>query len=651
MRKNLSLLKPQVCTRFLQNKSREKVTYLDIPKQLDLKSLQQDVKLGACQFAELDALIQKEKEPTYILICTDNQEQGYMAVTYLAAGFNKKKGRCKVDLPAGEKHLQAAEGLDEFETFWEESLEENWEEDDYRIPVIEESALKMWVCGDTGDIFSMTNLSAVGSRKKDSMTPYWMDCTAISVCVALQSQNGMGFFGGMEGIRDEMLLEGLNYFQGNDKVYILMVEQRELAMGMEMKMDQDNWFYIALNFSADQVQVKLTETQKIKYFKEVFRGTFALKHIKAAKGFSFERMARLVAFMQEKKKCELVENIVKYAVKDWTSPEMRPITNRDFAFMDRYYEATSFLAQTVTNEKGETARDRLRKNLIGMKEVKRQVFQVLDVMKYNRIRGEMKLGNGGYHNVHLMLGAPGTAKTTVAKMMGEIMMEEGMLPDNRFVCVNGAELKGMYVGQSAPKTKMLFQSYDIIVIDEAYSLTGDNGETDSYSKEAIAQLIIELEEHSMDKLMIFAGYGGRKVSEGNNKMKDFLNANPGIRSRITSTIYFDSYSPEEMVQIFFHMAQLQNYILDEDVREAVYRHFDRRVRDDNFGNGREARRLLETSAACAASRVLSQNKKRYTKMEMQNILCEDVKKALWQEENAEEIQQGCAARHAIGFCS
>lgn len=95
MRKNLSLLRPRVCTQVLKNKCREKVTFLDIPEDVDLKSLKRDVKLGAKQFSELEALIQKENEPQYILIYTDNQEQGYMAVTYLEAGFNRKHNREK----------------------------------------------------------------------------------------------------------------------------------------------------------------------------------------------------------------------------------------------------------------------------------------------------------------------------------------------------------------------------------------------------------------------------------------------------------------------------------------------------------------------------------------------------------------------------
>jgi SpoVK/Ycf46/Vps4 family AAA+-type ATPase len=214
--------------------------------------------------------------------------------------------------------------------------------------------------------------------------------------------------------------------------------------------------------------------------------------------------------------------------------------------------------------------------------------------------------------------------------------------------VNGAELKGMYVGHSAPKTKALFEENDIIVIDEAYSLVGDHGENDSFSKEALAQLIIELEEHSTDKLVIFAGYGGRKVNERNNKMKDFLDANPGIKSRITSTIYFDSYSAPEMVEIFMRIAQNQKYKVAEAVRPILAEHFAKRLDDDNFGNGREARSLLETSVVYAANRIFREDKKKYTKEEMQTITYEDVAAAIAQVEQAEQIQNAEHGRR-IGF--
>lgn len=246
----------------------------------------------------------------------------------------------------------------------------------------------------------------------------------------------------------------------------------------------------------------------------------------------------------------------------------------------------------------------LREDLIGMDQVKEQVMETVQVMKFNRLRKEMGMKKSSYHNVHMMLGAPGTAKTTVAKLMGKIMEEEKLLPGSQFTCVNGAELKGMYVGHSAPKTKALFEENDIIVIDEAYSLTGDRSEPDSFSREAIAQLVIELEEHAEDKLVIFAGYGGTDVDEKNNKMKEFIDANPGIKSRINSTFYFPSYTAPEMAEIFKKHAEISGYELPENWKEPITAYFSTRVNDENFGNGREARALFEKVSVQMAKRIM-----------------------------------------------
>jgi SpoVK/Ycf46/Vps4 family AAA+-type ATPase len=635
--KNLSLLKPYVHTSFLNNEVTEKVTYLNVPASVDTKTLAADIKKGAQQFQELSGLLEKENEPKYIMISTDNLEQGYMAVSYLAAGFNRKHGMMSED--AWDSVLDSPS-----------DFPDGWEESPRRIPVIMESELKQGMGGGS-DPFAMGSMFAQMNQNGINHTPYWMDCVRNSVCIVSGMMGfGMGFGSGND---NDALVNGLSHFKGNDKVYIIIAENRALLWDDE---DEDQpvenplrgkWNYMVLNYAADEASVRLMdEAARKKYYKLLFQGFFAENDVLTEKGFSYEKIVNLMAGMTEESKCQLTEKIVKYAIKDWTGKADRHIKNSDFAFMDRFCRAGGL---TLGRKRGtKRAMERLMTELVGMDEVKKQVVNIVNVMKYNQIRSRMNLDGGTYHNVHVMLGAPGTAKTTVAQLMGQIMVEEHLLPDERYTCVNGAELKGMYVGHSAPKTKALFEDNDIIVIDEAYSLVGDNGENDTFSKEALAQLIIELEEHSNDKLVIFAGYGGRKVSEKNNKMKAFLDANPGIKSRITSTIYFDSYSPEEMVEIFMRIARTQNYKVDEAVRPMIAEYFKTRVDDDNFGNGREARSLLETSVVFAASRVLQEGKTKYTKEEMQTITREDVAAAIAQVSQAERVQNAAHGRK-IGF--
>lgn len=653
MKRKLSILKPDVQNAVIESLFMEKISYLNVPSELDIKKLRSDVKMGAIQFAELDKLLMKENEPQYILISTNNLEQGYLAVSYLAAGFNRKHD---VDMSICQD-----EYLDGTQTKMTE-----WQESPIRIPVIKENELSQFSFnGSNNDIFAMNDTFMQGNQKRGFHTPYWMNCTNDSVCI-VSEEYSFGFGNGFcVPFGDKSFVElGLNHFKGNDKIYILHVDRMAKDCGnysgeddREDGDDDENymidssrakWNHLVLSFSADEVSVSLTKETEKKYYKLLFQGNFSARGISVKKGLSYERLVNIITAMEEVNKCQLIENIVKYAVKDWKCTKERPIENKDFDFIDRFCRADR-ANLSEKRKKQRTSKERMMQELIGLEDVKRQVLNVVNVMKYNQIREKMGILGGCYHNVHVMLGAPGTAKTTVAQLMGQMMVEEHLLPDNRFTCVNGAELKGMYVGHSAPKTKALFEDNDIIVIDEAYSLVSDGRENDSFSKEVLAQLIIELENHSTDKLIIFAGYGGKKVNEKNNKMKAFLDANPGIKSRITSTIYFDSYSPDEMVRIFFKIAENNHYHLEERVGDIVRSYFQRRVLDDNFGNGREARSLLETAVIYTAERVLAQNKKAYTRAEMQTIVYEDVEKAIAQSEYADSVQNGCRISRALGF--
>ena len=642
MQKKLRLVKPKIGKAVIRREDLppEHITFLDIPEEFGMRELEQDIRAGAVQFKELVPLLQKKNPPRYILITASDLEQAYMAVTYLAAAYNNEEKLLK-DL--------CGELFDDTENQIEE-----WEEDPFRIPVVEDSALKQSL-GDYNDPFGMGDYFVQGNQRNWGHEPYWMGCTRYSICVV--SHTGYGGFGGFGGSDDEGLFMSLGHFQNNNKVYILNIDET-IHSSWEESEDDDNelyipwqrqkWNNIVLSYAADEVLVDWKQhtekDEKKEYFKVLFKTVLREFGLAFCKNFPVDRIVNLILMMEQRDKCQLVENVVAYAIKDWES-DKKIVTKQDFDFMDRFARC----AMDKTKSDGHrTSKEKMMKELVGMDSVKEQVLNVVNVMKYNRMREQMKISGSGYHNVHLMLGAPGTAKTTVAMLMGRIMVEEKLLPDDRFICVNGAELKGMYVGHSAPKTKALFEENDIIVIDEAYSIVGDRGESDSFSKEAIAQLIIELEEHSRDKLVIFAGYGGKKVSEKNNKMKDFLDANPGIKSRITSTIYFDSYDETEMTTIFFQIAKNQNYIVDSETAGIVKKHFAKRSKDENFGNGREARSLLETSVVYAAKRLFADKQDKFTSRDMKNIKYEDVEQAIRQVEEA-DLNQAIHYGNRMGF--
>ena len=159
------------------------------------------------------------------------------------------------------------------------------------------------------------------------------------------------------------------------------------------------------------------------------------------------------------------------------------------------------------------------------------------------------------------LGAPGTGKTTVARILGKALKEEGLLEKGNFFEYRGRDLCGQYIGQTATITKDICRKAygSVLFIDEAYSLyKGKDNERD-YGKEAVVTLMTEMENHPNDLLLIFAGY--------DDEMDMLMEANPGLSSRLPFTIRFDNYSSEELYHIFETMAtkdfECEKALLDE----------------------------------------------------------------------------------------
>ncbi|HBY21567.1 MAG: hypothetical protein A2Y24_04655 [Clostridiales bacterium GWE2_32_10] len=210
------------------------------------------------------------------------------------------------------------------------------------------------------------------------------------------------------------------------------------------------------------------------------------------------------------------------------------LTHEDFAFMER---GRSKLEQSSTPKIG--AIELMNKEIYGMEHVKAQILNCIKRAEVAKAREAMGLiSKNVIGQVYMFAGPPGTGKTEMAKHFMNIMKEKGILNGDRFISISSLHMKGFYVGHSAPKVESIVVNHDAIFIDEIYALAAsDNGRLDTFSQEALAELCIQLEKHSKDKLIIFAGYGGA-VSDKNNKLKEFLDANPGISSRINFTIDF-----------------------------------------------------------------------------------------------------------------
>ena len=640
--KKIHLLKPEVKYYFLNGGIGEKVTYLGIDKKLTKACLDADVEAGAKYLKELKSLEDKTEGDIsrVVILRGDNEENLYMAATYLAALRNEKKGT-NADMYDDDLY-QEEEGdfVDECE---EDDDCEDYFESPYKVPLIEMDELMRFGANNNFSLFG-NDYMAMGMQQKQDHKPYWMSCHEEPVAIIIRERYGT--YNDYAG--------HLERFQSNGQLYVLVLESRTNCYFSTMEDDEDGipnyreqqLMKLILETTADVISTKKDEKELEAYRVLQFENWLETMEMKLAPKFPKKETTKKIVKLQDENKSALMEKVLKYVQKERRKEKNIPLAAEEFGILQRL---SNMSPKNSVGKNGNYIKQ-LEKELVGMEAVKLQVKNLVQTMKYGRYREKMGLGKSNFHNVHLLIGAPGTAKTTVAKLMGNMMYEEGLLPGNKFICVNGSELKGLYVGHSAPKTKELFEQNDIIVIDEAYSLTAsDRGDIDSFSQEALAQLMIELEEHANDKLVLFAGYGGTEVTEKNNKMKRFLDANPGLKSRINSTIFFDSYSPQEMVQIVRCQANLRKYSVEEGADEVIQEYFKERVKAEDFGNGREARSLLENAIISAAARIMALPEKKRTKKMLQELKVEDIRNAVARLQDGNRMQKG-RERKLCGFC-
>ena len=290
-----------------------------------------------------------------------------------------------------------------------------------------------------------------------------------------------------------------------------------------------------------------------------------------------------------------------------------PLTLRDFAYLNE-------LRQVNTSEKKAS-----QQALVGQEEVQRQLRTIVDALSFQKKREKMGLKGEPIHCTFAFLGSPGTGKTTWALRLAEEMKRQGLLEDTNSICINAAELKAMYVGHTTGRVKALFDQYSVIILDEAYSLTED-GEADCFTKEALAQLCVELEKHASDRLVIFAGYGG-SGDPRSDRMLRFLQCNPGISSRVAFKIHFEDFPPRELVQVFVSMMESGGYQVPEESLEAVETFFRcLQTGREDFGNCREARNLADRVKVCMSARLASETA--LTCQQVTQVLPEDISAAV-----------------------
>ena len=257
--------------------------------------------------------------------------------------------------------------------------------------------------------------------------------------------------------------------------------------------------------------------------------------------------------------------------------------------------------------------------LTGLSSIKKQVQELIDSIR--TIQELEKRGiksAGGVGNLHMVfLGNPGTGKTTVARIIGRLYSALGLLKRNDvFVETSRADLVGQYEGDTAQKVidKVSEAKGGILFIDEAYSLVKDS--RDSFGKEAVDTLVKEMEDNRDSLVVILAGYS--------DTMETFFAiANPGLKSRVPTELNFEDYSIEELMMIAKGMMKKNHYTITEDAYTALTDIISEEMKQENFGNARSVRNVVEKVERNQMARV-SKLLNELTNEELTTIVTEDV---------------------------
>ncbi|KMQ70980.1 hypothetical protein ACM44_09205 [Chryseobacterium koreense CCUG 49689] len=240
-------------------------------------------------------------------------------------------------------------------------------------------------------------------------------------------------------------------------------------------------------------------------------------------------------------------------------------------------------------------------SLIGLNEVKSEINTLINFIKVQKAREQsgLKSPSLSYHIV--FTGNPGTGKTTVARIVSKIYKHLGILTEGQLVETDRSGLIAEYVGQTAVKVNQTVNSAlnGILFIDEAYSLVGEN--KDDFGREAVATLIKRMEDDRDKLVLVLAGY--------TNEMTNFIDTNPGFKSRFNRYINFPDYTPSELFEIFESNCVKLDYQLTEEAETKLKLVFENAysTRDRSFGNGRFVRNVFEKTLEQQANRIAKES--------------------------------------------
>ena len=241
--------------------------------------------------------------------------------------------------------------------------------------------------------------------------------------------------------------------------------------------------------------------------------------------------------------------------------------------------------------------------LIGLAEVKKDVFELINLLEVQKKRSQQGLKNVEITLHTVFSGPPGTGKTSVARLLSRIFKHLGFLSKGQMYETDREGLVAGYVGQTATKVENAVKESigGVLFIDEAYSLT-QNAFGNDYGAEAVNTLLKRMEDCREDLAVVVAGY--------TEPMKNFIDSNPGLRSRFNRYFYFDHFNPSELLQIFESFCNKSDFILSDEAKEKLTDTFELLYasKDEGFGNARVVRNLFEKCIQNQANRIVKLKK-------------------------------------------
>ena len=263
--------------------------------------------------------------------------------------------------------------------------------------------------------------------------------------------------------------------------------------------------------------------------------------------------------------------------------------------------------------------------LIGLDSVKEAVDKIVAYTKASKGSSSLNLHMAFYGN-------PGTGKTEVGKLIGEILYENGVLPKKVCIEATRSDLVGQYIGETALKTQALIQKAmgGVLFIDEAYSLAIE-GDSIDFGNEAVAELIKEMEDKKGKFCVILAGY--------KNKLSKMLATNPGFNSRIQFHLDFENFNRDEMCDIIKLMLDKDGYIVTEDALNKMLDIVDVLRKNPDFANARDARNIIQQCVMCLNVRTGDPNDKTIT-LEDVNKYIQDAKLNLPTGQSTKKVLSG-----------